>query len=67
MSFTSESIIFVQTTNTETMKSFAITTEIKVFAMNELPENDRALVQEAQKATLRSYAPYSHFQVGAAA
>lgn len=67
MSFTSESIIFVQTTNTDIMKSFTLTTEIKVFAMNELPENDRLLVLEAQKATLRSYAPYSHFQVGAAA
>ena len=49
------------------MKSFTLTTEIKVYAMDELSETDHLLVQKAQEATLRSYAPYSHFQVGAAA
>ena len=49
------------------MKSFTITTEIKVYALSELPEDDRRLVMEAQKATSQSYAPYSHFHVGAAA
>ena len=33
--------------------------------MSELSETDIQLVKEAQKATLRSYAPYSHFHVGA--
>ncbi|MBR5193411.1 MAG: cytidine deaminase [Bacteroidaceae bacterium] len=47
------------------MKSITLTTEIKVCAMDELSETDRLLVQKAQEATLRSYAPYSHFRVGA--
>ena len=47
------------------MKSFTLTTVIKVYAMDELSETDHLLVQKAQEATLRSYAPYSHFQVGA--
>ncbi|MBO5188097.1 MAG: cytidine deaminase [Alistipes sp.] len=33
----------------------------------ELSAEDRALVDEAVAATERAYAPYSHFQVGAAA
>ena len=32
----------------------------------ELPEEDRSLLQAAIKATRNAYAPYSHFQVGAA-
>ena len=32
-----------------------------------LPTEDRALVEAATEATLRAYAPYSHFRVGAAA
>lgn len=34
--------------------------------MEELDENDRLLVETAIKATERSYAPYSRFNVGAA-
>lgn len=48
------------------MKSFTLTTEIKVYTMSELSEKDHRLVIAAQEATLRSYAPYSHFHVGAA-
>ena len=33
--------------------------------MSELSETDLQLVKKAQEATLRSYAPYSHFHVGA--
>ena len=33
----------------------------------ELPEADRTLVAEAERATRRSHAPYSKFRVGAAA
>lgn len=36
-------------------------------ALNELSPADRALIEEAVKATERAYAPYSHFHVGAAA
>ena len=36
-------------------------------ALEELSAADRALVEEAVKATERAYAPYSHFHVGAAA
>ena len=32
-----------------------------------LPEADRALVAEAERATANSHAPYSKFRVGAAA
>ncbi|MDY3876067.1 MAG: cytidine deaminase, partial [Prevotella sp.] len=37
-----------------------------VAKMEELDENDRLLVETAIKATERSYAPYSRFNVGAA-
>ena len=36
-------------------------------ALHELSPADRALIEEAVKATERAYAPYSHFHVGAAA
>lgn len=36
-------------------------------ALAELPASDRALVEEAGRATAASYAPYSKFRVGAAA
>lgn len=36
-------------------------------AANPLPEEDRLLVEAAERATERAYAPYSHFHVGAAA
>jgi cytidine deaminase len=34
--------------------------------IDELPDADRSLVEEAITATSGSYAPYSHFNVGAA-
>lgn len=33
----------------------------------ELPEADRLLIAEAERATAQAHAPYSHFHVGAAA
>ena len=36
-------------------------------SVEELSAEDRVLVEEAQKATQKAYAPYSRFQVGAAA
>lgn len=48
------------------MKEFDIVSHIKVYAWDELSPDDRQLVQLAKDSTQRSYAPYSHFQVGAA-
>ena len=44
-----------------------ITAIIKVYQYDELNEADRSLMKTAMEATARSYAPYSHFSVGAAA
>ena len=43
-----------------------ITTKIQVLAYTELKETEKKLVDLAQEATKASYAPYSHFHVGAA-
>ncbi len=39
---------------------------IHVYSYDELSDTDRRLVDMAREATTRSYAPYSHFRVGAA-
>ena len=49
------------------MRDLTITAIIKVYQYDELNEADRALVTTAKEATARSYVPYSHFSVGAAA
>lgn len=49
------------------MKDLTITSVIKVYEYEELNDADRALLDDAIEATRRSYAPYSHFSVGAAA
>ena len=36
-------------------------------SIDELPEEQRFLLQEARRVTEQAYAPYSHFQVGAVA
>lgn len=43
--------------------------EIRICSLHydELNEEDRRLIEQAKKATQRSYAPYSRFSVGAAA
>lgn len=48
------------------MKEFTITIPVIEAAYDELTPADRRLVDDARAATERSYAPYSHFHVGAA-
>ncbi len=48
------------------MKESSITIPFVVYTYDELSEPDRQLIDEAREATFRSYAPYSHFSVGAA-
>ncbi len=48
------------------MKEQNIITPILSVAYDELSDEDRVLVDAAREATYRSYAPYSHFSVGAA-
>ena len=48
------------------MKDVKIPIHISALTYDELSEADRTLVDEAKQATSRSYAPYSHFSVGAA-
>lgn len=49
------------------MRDLTITALIKVYQYDELKESDQLLIDAAMKATNQSYAPYSHFSVGAAA
>jgi cytidine deaminase len=49
------------------MKKKTLTTEITVMNYDELCPEDRSLTAAAREATHGSYAPYSHFHVGAAA
>lgn len=48
------------------MKEFEIKTKVVEMDIDELPEDQKSLVQRARRATYRSYSPYSHFCVGAA-
>lgn len=48
------------------MKSFEINIPVIEATIEELSSEERELVSLARKATYRSYAPYSHFNVGAA-
>lgn len=48
------------------MKSFTLETQVKVYAYHELSADEQTLADAALEATHRSYAPYSHFHVGAA-
>lgn len=48
------------------MKEYNITVGVTELAYDELSLTERALVDAARAATERSYAPYSHFHVGAA-
>lgn len=48
------------------MKNIDITVPVVAAEYDELTPMQQKLVDEARRATLRSYAPYSHFCVGAA-
>lgn len=48
------------------MKTFEIVIPVKEMQFDELSDRQKELVSLAGKATYRSYAPYSHFKVGAA-
>lgn len=52
--------------NIQSMKKVELKTVIQECQMDELSAEDRQLVEQAIEATRRSYAPYSHFHVGAA-
>ncbi len=47
------------------MEELKILSSIKVAQIDELTEAEQAVIDLAIKATSRSYAPYSHFHVGA--
>lgn len=48
------------------MKQFEIKSLIRECSVEELPESDRRLVKAAKDATIRAYAPFSKYNVGAA-
>ena len=48
------------------MKKIEITVPVTEVTMDELTDAQKAVVEAARAATERSYAPYSHFSVGAA-
>lgn len=49
------------------MKQIKLEINIEARSYDELTKEDRKLIDLAREATQRSYAPYSHFSVGAAA
>lgn len=48
------------------MEKLNITVPVEVLSFDELTAAEAALAEKARQATYRSYAPYSHFSVGAA-
>ncbi|SNU02969.1 cytidine deaminase [Prevotellaceae bacterium MN60] len=48
------------------MKELTLKSTIHVADFSELTDQERKLIEEAKAATHHSYAPYSHFHVGAA-
>ena len=48
------------------MEELVLKSIVKVSQMSELTDAERSLVEKAIEATDRSYAPHSHFHVGAA-
>ena len=60
-----ELFVFLQK-NMTSMKKVELKSVILECQMEELSAEDRQLIEQAIEATSRSYAPYSHFHVGAA-
>lgn len=48
------------------MREYTIASQVCVYNYDELPIDERELVDIARESTYHSYAPYSHFYVGAA-
>lgn len=48
------------------MKEISLTIAYRIYTYDELSAADAELIEAASEATYRSYAPYSHFSVGAA-
>lgn len=48
------------------MKEITLKSTLKLLSLDEMSEGERRLVRKAIEATDNSYAPYSHFHVGAA-
>lgn len=48
------------------MKELKIENLVRIYTEDEIDDEMRHLIEEAKKATYRSYSPYSHFKVGAA-
>ena len=48
------------------MKELALKSTIYVANFDELTDQERELIEQAKASTYNSYAPYSHFHVGAA-
>lgn len=51
---------------TTAMKQIDINVPVQVYDLDELPSQDRQLLEQARQATYTSYSPYSKFKVGAA-
>jgi len=61
-----ESAIFASKRKGKLMKDISLHIQVVVKQEDELTPQEVKLVDEARRATYRSYAPYSHFSVGAA-
>lgn len=48
------------------MKDLVISTNIRVYELDQADESAKILIHEAKKATQTSYSPYSNYSVGAA-
>lgn len=59
-------ICYSLTDKQNTMKEHVLTTRYEVVRMDELTADEQQLVEQARRACTTAYAPYSHFQVGAA-